>query len=245
MNAIVHQGDRVAQIAVRGAIPSQSPKTIREAWAIFLQHGSPLLLLCATVPAVIWRIALGDWSVWDAVIVAAIVAVWPVQEWLIHVFLLHAKPITLWGRTVDLRIARMHRTHHGDPWNYRILFIPLHASIPLVPSEALLWFGVAPTRALALTGLAASLALGLHYEWIHFLIHTRVTPKTRFYQRLWRNHRLHHFKNERYWFGVTRLEGDWFLDTAPVAEAVAISPTARTLNESLSYSNTRADAVSK
>ena len=34
------------------------------------------------------------------------------------------------------------------------------------------------------------------YEWIHFLIHTAYRPRTSVYKAIWRNHRLHHFKNE-------------------------------------------------
>ncbi|MDX2168661.1 MAG: fatty acid hydroxylase family protein, partial [Deltaproteobacteria bacterium] len=49
------------------------------------------------------------------------------------------------------------------------------------------------------------------------------------YQRLWRNHRLHHFKNEHYWFGVTMLSGDRLLRTAPAVKDVETSPTARNL----------------
>ena len=160
---------------------------------------------------------------------AAIVLVWPVQEWLIHVCILHWKPFTVWGRTIDFRIPRKHRAHHRDPWNYEILFIPLHSFLYIFALDLLLWLSIAPTTALAMTGVTFSLALTLHYEWVHFLIHTRVQPQRRYYQRLWRNHRLHHFKNENYWYGVTRLEGDRLLGTAPLPQAVVLSPTARTL----------------
>jgi hypothetical protein len=73
------------------------------------------------------------------------------------------------------------------------------------------------------------LLLTLHYELIHFLIHTRVQPRTALYRTLWRNHRLHHFKSEHYWYGVTRIEGDWLLGTAPVAKDVTTSSTCRAL----------------
>ena len=39
---------------------------------------------------------------------------------------------------------------------------------------------------------------------------------------LWRNHRLHHCKNEHYWFGVTMLSGDRLLGTAPAVADVAL-----------------------
>jgi sterol desaturase/sphingolipid hydroxylase (fatty acid hydroxylase superfamily) len=93
----------------------------------------------------------------------------------------------------------------------------------------LISFLLTPTTALALTALVAHLSGALHYEAVHFGVHTRVTPKGRFYQRLWQNHRLHHFKNEKFWYGVTRLEGDRLLGTGPDPATVALSPTARTL----------------
>jgi hypothetical protein len=65
------------------------------------------------------------------------------------------------------------------------------------------------------TGLVFHLLLAFHYEWVHFLVHTHVVPRTALYRRLWRNHRLHHFKNDHYWFGVTMLSGDRLLRTAP------------------------------
>ena len=81
----------------------------------------------------------------------------------------------------------------------------------------------------AITGVAVYFLLSLHYEWVHFLTHTRVRPRSAFYRRLWRNHRQHHFKNEHYWFGVTMLGGDRLLRTAPEVSAVPSSPTCRNL----------------
>ena len=44
-----------------------------------------------------------------------------------------------------------------------------------------------------------------------------------------RAHRLHHFRNERYWFGVTMHLADHVLSTYPGKLDVELSPTARTL----------------
>ena len=79
------------------------------------------------------------------------------------------------------------------------------------------------------TGFAAAAILSLGYEWTHYLIHTDYAPKTRFYRSLWRGHRLHHYRNENYWFGVTNHFGDRVLGTNPAKDAVPVSPTARTL----------------
>ncbi|MFU8803704.1 MAG: sterol desaturase family protein [Bradymonadaceae bacterium] len=71
--------------------------------------------------------------------------------------------------------------------------------------------------------------LSLIYEWTHFLVHTNDRPKTAFYRRLWQSHRLHHFKNENYRYGVSMLSGDRLLGTQPDHHEVETSPTCRTL----------------
>ena len=209
--------------------PGDTPGSLREALPVFLGHGSPRVLLCAFAGAASARIALGGWSLWDLAPVAVVVALWPLQEWLIHVFILHAKPRRIGRFTFDGRVPREHRAHHRDPWNYALLFIPFHSFGYALPILVALCTLLTPSPELALTALSCHLLLTLHYEAVHFLIHTRVTPRGGYYQRLWRNHRLHHFKNEQQWFGVTRLEADRLLRTAPAADRVPTSPTARTL----------------
>lgn len=205
------------------------PRTIAEALPIFVRYGSPRVLLAALATALAVRVWLGDWTWWDLAPIAGLAVYWPIQEWLIHVFILHFKPVTLFGREVDFRVPRKHRHHHREPWRIDILFIPFHTWLYSLPLLLLIWFGITPTPALAMTGVTAHLALALHYEWVHYMVHTRYWPRTALYQRLWRNHRLHHFKNEHYWYGVTMLSGDHLLRTAPAVQDVATSPTARTL----------------
>jgi sterol desaturase/sphingolipid hydroxylase (fatty acid hydroxylase superfamily) len=82
-----------------------------------------------------------------------------------------------------------------------------------------------PILTAALTG---TVLVGL-YEWTHFLIHTAHRPRSRFYRRIWRGHRLHHFKNEHYWHGITSTVADRVLGTAPDQRDVPRSRTARTL----------------
>jgi hypothetical protein len=115
---------------------------------------------------------------------------------MIHVFILHFRPFVVRGHTIDFRVPRKHREHHRAPWQIDVLFIPMHSFIYSLPLVYALWFAVMPTAELAMTGVLAHLGLSLHYEWVHFLVHTRVVPRSAVYQRLWRNHRLHHFKNE-------------------------------------------------
>jgi hypothetical protein len=212
-----------------GAGIGASPRTLREALPVFLAHASPRVLIVCLSLAIATRIAVGDFSAWDLAPLAAILVYWPIQEWLIHVFILHAKPRTIFGRSFDGRVPRKHRAHHREPWRLELLFIPTHSFVYSIPILIGLWWLVTPTLELALTGITAHFALALHYEWVHFLVHTRVQPRSAYYQRLWKNHRRHHFKNEHYWYGVTMLGGDRLLGTAPDLAAVPTSKTARNL----------------
>jgi hypothetical protein len=208
---------------------TDSPRSLSEALSVFLKHGSPRVVIAALLLAVAARLAVGGWSAWDVLPVAGILAFWPIQEWLIHVYILHYRPVTLFGRQLDFRVPRKHREHHRAPWEIEILFIPMHSFLYAVPLLVLLWFAITPSTPLALTGVVAHLALTLHYEWVHYLVHTRYQPTSAHYQRLWRNHRLHHFKNEHYWMGVTMTSGDRLFGTDPPLQAVETSRTCRTL----------------
>jgi sterol desaturase/sphingolipid hydroxylase (fatty acid hydroxylase superfamily) len=48
---------------------------------------------------------------------------------------------------------------------------------------------------------------------------------------VWRNHRLHHYKNEHYWFTVTSAgTADRLFGTYPDPASVQTSPTVRSLH---------------
>ena len=206
-----------------------SPSRLREAILVFYRYPTPWLLSLTLLGALAVRASLGAPAVGDLAILAGLLLFWPVQEWLIHVFILHFRPFRLLGRRIDLLPAREHRAHHRDPLRIDLVFIPVPIAILGIVLHGLLWNLALPTAALAFTGMATYFALTLHYEWVHYLVHTLYRPRSRYYQRLWSNHRLHHFKNEHFWFGVTMLGGDRILHTAADHAAVPTSPTCRTL----------------
>ena len=47
---------------------------------------------------------------------------------------------------------------------------------------------------------------------------------------LYNHHRLHHYRNEQYWFGITNTLGDQVLGTAPDKDDVPVSKTAKNLH---------------
>lgn len=219
--------DEAAGSRDHGAGPRAAPSTLARVWRVFAGHASPRLLAAALAAAVAVRILLGRPSLGDAVVVAVVVAGWPLLEWVIHVFVLHSRPVA--GFALDWDVPRKHRAHHRDPWDPELVLIPLSGfavALPLLVALAVL---LTPSASLAGTAVVTVLVFGLHYEFVHFLVHTHYRPRSRLYARLARNHLLHHFRNEHYWYGVTRLGGDRLLGTGPPAEDVAASPTCRAL----------------
>jgi hypothetical protein len=195
----------------------------------FARQTTPRLIGPLLAVTLIARATLGGWSKWDAVIPVALIAAEPFVEWLIHVYILHFKPRPVFGRTIDPLVARKHREHHRDPRKTEWIFVPLPVLAKALPGVALIDLLAFPTLRLAVTAMSTSLAILLTYEWTHYLIHSRYQPKTRLYRYIWRAHRLHHFKNENYWFGVTMHVGDHVLGTFPEKDEVETSSTCKTL----------------
>jgi hypothetical protein len=215
--------------------------TLGDCWRSFIRRPSPLLLGLAIVAAVILRALLGSFGWQDAVWVVGLVAVTPPIEWLIHVYLLHAKPRRIGRLKIDLMAAQEHRAHHRSPSVLDGVLIPAYAVVMFVAMIALTVWVMSFLVALILggdrlaqagTGLVVAYVILASYEWCHFLIHTPYRPRGRYYRSIWRGHRLHHFKNEHYWFGVTSTVGDHLLRTAPDQSSVPKSTTARSLEAS-------------
>jgi sterol desaturase/sphingolipid hydroxylase (fatty acid hydroxylase superfamily) len=71
------------------------------------------------------------------------------------------------------------------------------------------------------------------YEWVHYLVHSDYRPRSAWFRSVWRNHRLHHYKNEHYWFTVTSAgTADRLFGTYPDPASVQTSPTVRALHAS-------------
>jgi hypothetical protein len=207
-------------------------------WREFMSHFSARGVLAALAIVLGLRIYVGDWSWRDALPVVVLFAAQPFVEWVIHKYLLHLPPIRIFGRQIELYGSIQHRNHHLAPSDLdRVLLKPVEV-ISFVAQIAILvplltWAIVAPlggpVLSLALTAVTLAYLGLFRYEWSHFLIHTPYVPRTRWYRVTWRNHRLHHFKHEGYWMGVTSNLGDRVLGTNPDQRTVAKSPTARTL----------------
>jgi hypothetical protein len=198
--------------------------SLRAAIDEFVRHRSPQLLLGELAVTIAVRAVWGGFNWIDLVILGAILVTQPFTEWLIHVYVLHVRPRGRITRTLDWGAGRSHRLHHRDPADLSWQFIHPYAVLGGFALNIVLMAVNPHTASYALGATAMTLA----YEWTHFLIHTDVRPRNPIYRRLWRHHRLHHFRNENYWYGVTGRLGDRFLGTLPGKNDVPVSPTART-----------------
>jgi sterol desaturase/sphingolipid hydroxylase (fatty acid hydroxylase superfamily) len=220
--------DEADVMSRRGSRPSAS---LGDEARFFAAQTTPRIMGPLLAAALAIRLALGGWTWSDAIVPAAMIALQPFGEWLIHVNILHWKPKRFLGRTMDPLVARKHREHHADPRRTEWIFVPLPVLAKSMPVTAIVFLLAFPTLELAMTAIVSGLAILLTYEWTHYLIHSRYQPKTRLYRYIWRAHRLHHFKNENYWFGVTNPLGDHVLKTFPAKDEVETSPTCRSLGQ--------------
>ncbi|MCW3013374.1 MAG: hypothetical protein JWO02_466 [Solirubrobacterales bacterium] len=197
--------------------------------------------MAGVVLALLARAVLGGVPTWrDGVALAVMLAVFPFGEWAIHVYLLHLPPVRWRGRQVELVTAASHRQHHERPHHLGLILLGpaeavalLAAAVPVVVGTGvgvLALAGVDVWLGPVLTAVVTAYALILTYEWTHLLIHTAYRPRSRAYKAIHRGHRLHHFKNEHYWHGVTSTVADRILGTAPDQRRVPRSPTARSLD---------------
>ena len=204
---------------------------LSRAAAGFIAHPSPWIIGALLVAAVTARSLTGDWRPSDAWLPPLMLAAFPFFEWTVHTAILHWRP-RRWGRlTLDPLLARKHREHHADPRDVPLVFIPWKALVWVLAASVAIGLLAFPRLGLGLTYLVVAGALGLGYEWTHYLIHSDYRPRSRMYRAVWRNHRLHHYRNEHYWFTVTTSgTADRVLGTCPDPRSVPTSPTAKALH---------------
>ena len=209
----------------------RTTQSLRQAWGRFWRHPSPWLIACFLVGSIAYRAALHTFGWSELIVPVALVALFPVIEWVIHVAILHWRPRKVGGVPVDSLLARKHRAHHADPRAIPLVFIPWQVELWLVPSYVVITLLALPGQAVGATFLVSVAVLMFGYEWVHFLVHSDYRPRSRAFRSVWRNHRLHHYKNEHYWFTVTSAAtADRLFGTYPDPAQVETSPTARRLH---------------
>jgi hypothetical protein len=223
--------ERLAADEERITGPRRRTLTMRAVWREFWRHPSPWMISAFLLGSVVARVVVGGGSWWELLIPAGLIAAFPVIEWVIHVGILHWRPRRLGPVQVDSLLARKHREHHADPRDLPLVFIPWQVLAWLLPAYVVVVLLAVPSTSVAWSLLLSVYALKAGYEWTHYLIHSDYRPRSRAYRAVWRNHRLHHYKNEHYWFTVTTSgTADRLFGTYPDPETVPTSGTARDLH---------------
>jgi len=206
-----------------------SPTTWGAAFRVYRQQGSVLVIAAFLLVALSVRLYWGGWQWIDGLAMVAAIVGWPLLEWALHRYALHAKPLQLGSWRIDPDYVRKHREHHAKPWLAKLTFLPIYVPAILAPLLLILAsLSSAPSVAYSvLIGLGVA---ALNYEWTHWIVHTRIKPKSAYYQRVFHNHRMHHFRHEGYWFSFMLPELDCYLGTGPDPEQIPPSGTARNLN---------------
>eukprot|EP00884_Botryococcus_braunii_P014249 jgi/Botrbrau1/22825/Bobra.0132s0148.1 len=163
------------------------PRTLQEAFWVFLTSGPPLFTFGALLVSLWWR-SQAPYSMVDLAVAGGTAMWWLVQEYVLHAKFLHST-IPWFGREI-------HDSHHNKEY--------FHVSIegfPLVIFVLLLaigvtfgLFGSGPT---ARTFLSSYIAMGLTYQWTHYLVHTHVPARNPIYRTIRQNHMRHPLPQRR------------------------------------------------
>jgi hypothetical protein len=223
--------ERLAADEERITGPRRRSLAMGQVWREFWRHPSPWMISAFLVGSVVARILVGGGSWWELLIPVGLVAAFPAIEWVIHVGILHGRPRRVGPVEVDSLLARKHREHHADPRDLPLVFIPWQVLTWLLPAYVVIALAAVPSTPAAWSLLVSVYGLKAGYEWTHYLIHSDYRPRGRAYRAVWRNHRLHHYKNEHYWFTVTSAgTADRLFGTYPDPESVVTSGKAKNLH---------------
>jgi 4-hydroxysphinganine ceramide fatty acyl 2-hydroxylase len=191
----------------------------------FWRHGSNAVLMSGVLTICV-AAALG-WASLSPLWIVAGALTFYASEYTIHRFLFHARPSRReWLLTAQ---RRLHYDHHVEPSRLDLLFLPLWFLVPVLAITGLLAWSLLGDGAAALSLVLGMILALLHYEWVHYVAHVPCRPRTRFGRWMKRYHLWHHFKNERFWFGVSNPALDFAGGTFRQPDGVARSTTTREL----------------
>ncbi|GGF47437.1 hypothetical protein GCM10011611_62350 [Aliidongia dinghuensis] len=186
--------------------------TLPELWWAYATY--PAILLYAGAGLAAAAVAIATATGWTDVVppIFAVLAVYPVAWYMIHRFILHGR----WLYKMNWSAAlwkRIHFDHHQDPHKLEVLFGAPSNTLPTIALVTLpIGYAIAGAPGAA-TALAAGLFTTCVYEFIHCIQHLNYKPKSRFIQRLKRDHLAHHFHNENGNYGITSFTPDRLLGT--------------------------------
>jgi sterol desaturase/sphingolipid hydroxylase (fatty acid hydroxylase superfamily) len=132
---------------------------------------------------------------------------WSLFEYFAHRFLFHWEPKTDRARKI---VYIMHGNHHEYPRDRQRLFMP---PIPSILIASTLFGLMYLAMGLNVFMFFPGFLLGyLMYGSMHYAIHAW-NPPFKWMKPLWKNHHMHHYKNEHQGFGVSSTLWDLVFGT--------------------------------
>ncbi|MGG0188223.1 sterol desaturase family protein [Bacillus rhizoplanae] len=162
-----------------------------------------------------------------AIAVIAGIIFYTINEYVTHRFLFHLKPPK--NQFLLKMLKRLHYDHHVYPNDLKLLFLPVWYSLPGFTIYLCIVYGITSSITVTLSFGIGMIFMLLVYEWKHYIAHRPIRPMTPYGRWLKKQHILHHYKNENYWFGVSNPFYDFMFKTYKEGKDVETSETARNL----------------
>ncbi len=132
---------------------------------------------------------------------------WTFFEYIMHRFIFH---MAAESKRAKKFMYLLHGNHHHYPRDRDRLFMPPLPSILISSIIFLAMYGLMKTNAfMFFPGFMFGYLL---YGTMHYAIHAW-TPPFKWMKPLWRNHHLHHYKNEHHGYGVSSTLWDHVFGT--------------------------------
>lgn len=132
---------------------------------------------------------------------------WTFTEYILHRFAFHYEPKTERAKRI---VYVMHGNHHHYPRDKERLFMPPVPSLIIASVLFLLMY--LPLQEKVFSFFPGFMLGYLLYGTMHYAIHAW-NPPFKWMKGLWRNHHLHHYKNDHMGFGVSSTLWDHVFGT--------------------------------
>jgi sterol desaturase/sphingolipid hydroxylase (fatty acid hydroxylase superfamily) len=133
--------------------------------------------------------------------------IYAIAEYFVHCCLLHRFPNAIPA------LYKGHAKHHEHPEDFEHLFSPLWYDMLIYVFYFMVLMALLGDLSLAMAVIAGTSLYQLYYQWMHFLAHRPITPLTRWGKWMKKKHLLHHYLDERSWYGVSHPFLDYLAGT--------------------------------
>jgi len=177
-------------------------KLFKNEYLEMLTKTHPLVIWCMYLPVMVYCMYRSHTSLNFSISMVALVffagmLFWTFFEYIMHRFIFHWMAESERARKI---VYVMHGNHHEYPRDRERLFMP---PVPSIIISCAIFFLMYWFMGQSVFMFFPGFIFGyLTYGTMHYAIHAW-NPPFRWMKPLWRNHHLHHYKNDRQGFGVS------------------------------------------